>query len=408
MIKKAINNPERIVDEVIEGLVFASHGRLTKVPGVHAVMRTSIEDGKVALLIGGGSGHEPIYTTYVGPGFADAAACGNIFAAPSPQIIFEATKAIHRGRGVLYVYGNYEGDVMNFDVAAEMAADEGIEVKYARTMDDVSLPKGEGRRGIAGSYFQVKIAGAACASGLSLKDAQRVTMHAQQNIRSLSVALRPGSLPESSGLSFVSAKESKSSGERSASRAFDLPILLKVKIRGSARIHALTTRVLRNPHFDPVGHYVGRDDLQIRLCQSKSHDDLPEVRRHDCRGRQHLPALRSYPQPNLGHPGRACHNARDRGAVCSLTTLFVKLALDRGMNLAPVHVDSGRPLRASTGRWPTARQTGQVDPFRSDGTPCKWPEHAVKRSLFLGDDRLIAGTVRDLFSPDLRLTVGQQ
>ncbi len=203
MIKKAINNPERIVDEVIEGLVFASHGRLTKVPGVHAVMRTSIEDGKVALLIGGGSGHEPIYTTYVGPGFADAAACGNIFAAPSPQIIFEATKAIHRGRGVLYVYGNYEGDVMNFDVAAEMAADEGIEVKYARTMDDVSLPKGEGRRGIAGSYFQVKIAGAACASGLSLEDAQRVTLHAQQNIRSLSVALRPGSLPETGQPTFT-------------------------------------------------------------------------------------------------------------------------------------------------------------------------------------------------------------
>lgn len=122
MVKKAINNPERIVDEVIEGLVFASHGRLTKVPGVRAIMRTSIEDGKVALIIGGGSGHEPIYTTYVGPGFADAAACGNIFAAPSPQIIFEATKAIQRGKGVLYVYGNYEGDVMNFDVADRLRA----------------------------------------------------------------------------------------------------------------------------------------------------------------------------------------------------------------------------------------------------------------------------------------------
>jgi len=203
MVKKAINNPERIVDEVIEGLVFASHGRLTKVPGARAIMRAGIEDGKVALLIGGGSGHEPIYTTYVGPGFADAAACGNIFAAPSPQIIFEATKAIQRGKGVLYVYGNYEGDVMNFDLAAEMAAEEGIEVKHARTMDDVSLPKGESRRGIAGSYFQVKIAGAACASGLGLEDAQRVTLHAQQNIRSLSVALRPGSLPETGQPTFT-------------------------------------------------------------------------------------------------------------------------------------------------------------------------------------------------------------
>jgi phosphoenolpyruvate---glycerone phosphotransferase subunit DhaK len=203
MVKKAINDPERIVGEVIEGLIFASHGRLVQVPGVNAVMRAKIEDGKVALLIGGGSGHEPIYTTYLGPGFADAAACGNIFAAPSPQIIFEATKAIHRGKGVLYVYGNYEGDVMNFDVAAEMAAAEGIEVMYARTMDDVSLPKGEGRRGIAGSFFQIKIAGAACRSGLSLAETQRVTLRAQHNIRSLSVALRPGSLPETGQPTFT-------------------------------------------------------------------------------------------------------------------------------------------------------------------------------------------------------------
>jgi dihydroxyacetone kinase-like protein len=203
MIKKAINDPERIVKEVIEGLILASHGRLVQVAGVNAIRRASIEDGKVALLIGGGSGHEPIYTTYVGPGYADAAACGNIFAAPSPQTIFEATKAIHRGRGILYVYGNYEGDVMNFDVAAEMAAAEGIEVKYARTMDDVSLPKGEGRPGIAGSFFQVKIAGAACRSGLSLDEAQRVTIRAQQSIRSLSVALRQGSLPETGQPTFT-------------------------------------------------------------------------------------------------------------------------------------------------------------------------------------------------------------
>jgi len=203
MIKKAINDPERIVDEVIEGLVFASHGRLARVPGVNAVMRTILESDKVGLLIGGGSGHEPIYTTYVGPGFADAAACGNIFAAPSPEIIFEATKAIHRGRGVLYVYGNYEGDVMNFEVASEMAAAEGIEVRHARTMDDVSLPKGPSRRGIAGSYFQVKIAGAACRSGLSLEDAYQLTLRAQQNLRTLSVAMRPGSLPETGQPTFT-------------------------------------------------------------------------------------------------------------------------------------------------------------------------------------------------------------
>ncbi len=104
---------------------------------------------------------------------------------------------------MLYVYGNYAGDVMNFDIAAEMAADEGIEVRHARTIDDVSLPKADGRRGIAGSFFQVKIAGAACASGLRLEEAERVTLHAQQNIRSLSVALRPGSLPETGQPTFA-------------------------------------------------------------------------------------------------------------------------------------------------------------------------------------------------------------
>ena len=118
-----------------EGRIYAAHGRLVQVPGVKAVMRAKIEDRKGGLLIGGGSGHAPIYTTFVGPGYADAAACGNIFAAPSPQIILAATRAIHHGRGVLYVYGNYQGDIMNCEVAGEMAAAEGIAVRHARTIE---------------------------------------------------------------------------------------------------------------------------------------------------------------------------------------------------------------------------------------------------------------------------------
>lgn len=195
-VKKIINDPENIVPEVIEGLVLASHGRLKKVEGVNALMRADIPDGKVALLIGGGSGHEPMYTAYVGDGWADGSACGNIFAAPGPDIIYEATKAIHRGKGVLYVYGNYAGDNMNFDIAVEMAAADGIAVKTVRVMDDIAVKKHAERRGIAGAFYMCKVAGAACSEAKSLDEAAARVQHAQDNIRSIGVAVRAGSLPE--------------------------------------------------------------------------------------------------------------------------------------------------------------------------------------------------------------------
>ena len=136
--KKLVNDPKHIVAEVIDGMVYASDGRLKRIPDADAVMRTTLPDDKVALLIGGGSGHEPMYSAFVGEGLADAAVCGNIFAAPTPDNILNATRAINRGRGVLYVYGNYAGDNMNFDIAAELAADEGIKIATVRVVDDVA------------------------------------------------------------------------------------------------------------------------------------------------------------------------------------------------------------------------------------------------------------------------------
>jgi len=200
-VKKIINDPERLVEEIIEGLVLASHGALVPVPGVNAVMRREIPE-KVALLIGGGSGHEPMYTAYVGDGYADASVCGHIFAAPTPDIILEATRAIHRGRGVLYVYGNYAGDNMNFDLAAEMAADEGIPVQTVRVMDDIAIADPAERRGIGGAFFQVKIAGSACREATSLEEAHRIVTKAQQAVRTLGVAVSAGSLPETGELTF--------------------------------------------------------------------------------------------------------------------------------------------------------------------------------------------------------------
>jgi dihydroxyacetone kinase-like protein len=204
--KKLINDPERIVEEVVDGMVHASDGRLVRVEDAAAVMRASIPDGKVALLIGGGSGHEPMYSAFVGEGLADASVCGNIFAAPSPDNILNATRAIHRGRGVLYVYGNYAGDNMNFDIAAEMAADDGIQVATVRVIDDVAAMPPERmdeRRGIGGAFFQVKVAGAACAEAASLEAASALVAAAQQTIRTIGVALSPGSIPQTGEPTFV-------------------------------------------------------------------------------------------------------------------------------------------------------------------------------------------------------------
>ncbi|XWN34233.1 MAG: dihydroxyacetone kinase subunit DhaK [Devosia sp.] len=201
--KKIINDVEALVPEVIEGLVLASHGSLAPVPGVNALMRTHIRDDKVALLIGGGSGHEPMYTAYVGEGLADASVCGNIFAAPTPDIILETTKAIHRGKGVLYVYGNYAGDNMNFDIAAELAEAEGIAIKTVRVMDDVAVPKPEDRRGIGGAFYQVKAAGAICQHATSLDKAAADLERMREGLRTIGVAVGAGSLPETGEPTFL-------------------------------------------------------------------------------------------------------------------------------------------------------------------------------------------------------------
>lgn len=197
--KKIINDPKNVVQELLEGLVEASHGRIRPLGRVQALVKTDIPAGKVGLLIGGGSGHEPVFHGFIGDRLADGAACGNIFAAPTPDIILETTKAVHRGEGVLYLYGNYAGDTMNFDIAAEMAADEGIEVKTVRVWDDVASAPPErmhDRRGIAGDLFVIKIAGGAAASLDTLGEVYRVASKARDHVRSMGVAVAAGSIPE--------------------------------------------------------------------------------------------------------------------------------------------------------------------------------------------------------------------
>ena len=199
MVKKILNNPKDVVKETMEGLLLANHGRIVKVEAANAVALPAIPDGKVALLVGGGSGHEPLFAGFVGEGLADGAVSGNVFAAPAPDQILAATKALDRGKGVLYLYGNYAGDNMNFDIAAELAELEGIATRTVRIYDDVAsapLERIDDRRGIAGDLFVIKVAGAAASELDSLDEVYRVTAKARDLTRSMGVAVSPGSIPE--------------------------------------------------------------------------------------------------------------------------------------------------------------------------------------------------------------------
>ncbi len=203
--RKIINNPLQCADELIEGLVEAYDGKARKV-GQRSIVRNYLPPNRVGLLVGGGSGHEPIYHGLVGENLADGAACGDIFAAPPPNIVLEATRAVHRGRGVLYLYGNYAGDVLNFDMGAELAAEEGIEIRTVRIWDDVaSAPPNEKekRRGIAGLVPIVKLAGAAATRASDLKELVRVVTKARDNTRSIGVATSAGSIPATGEPTFV-------------------------------------------------------------------------------------------------------------------------------------------------------------------------------------------------------------
>ena len=155
--------------------------------------------------IGGGSGHEPCFLGYVGKGLADAVAVGNIFSTPPPDPIFQCAQAASGGAGVLFVYGNYVGDVMNFDMAAEIARDHGIETRSIMTTDDVASSPRENRdsrRGVAGNVFVFKIAGAACDKGWSLDACEAVTRKANARTFTVGVALEPCSLPQTRRYNF--------------------------------------------------------------------------------------------------------------------------------------------------------------------------------------------------------------
>lgn len=196
---KIYNNPEKVADEAVEGFLRAHGDDYKRIADFNAVARkeTPIED-KVAVLIGGGAGHEPVFLEFIGPGLADVSVNGDIFTSPNPDMIYEATKAVDSGKGVLYLYGNYAGDNMNFDMAAEMAEADGIDVETVRVWDDIasgSPDEKDKRRGIAGDLFMIKIAGAIADTGADLAEVKSVVEEARANTRSLGVAFSAATLP---------------------------------------------------------------------------------------------------------------------------------------------------------------------------------------------------------------------
>lgn len=207
-MKKFVNKPEDYVDEMLKGLYTAHPDMVTYVNDDLRCLAKAGEKkaGKVALATGGGSGHLPLFLGYVGEGMLDGCAIGGVFQSPSAEQMYELTKEIDAGAGTLYIYGNYSGDIINFEMAAEMAEMDDIRVLNLTGKDDVaSMKRGEEdkRRGVAGIFFVYKCAGAAADEMMSLDEVMRVAQKAVDNVRTMGVAFTPCTIPEVGKPSFT-------------------------------------------------------------------------------------------------------------------------------------------------------------------------------------------------------------
>lgn len=209
-MKKIVNNPINIVDEMLKGMVVSHSELIKRVPETSVIQRKTEKKGKVAIISGGGSGHEPAHAGFVGEGMLSAAVCGEVFTSPTPDQILEAIKVTDEGAGVFLVIKNYSGDIMNFEMAQELAEIEGIEVASIIVDDDVAVEDSlytQGKRGVAGTIFVHKILGYAAQQGQSITEIKELADKLVPNIKSIGLALTGVTTPGSSQPSFVLAED---------------------------------------------------------------------------------------------------------------------------------------------------------------------------------------------------------
>lgn len=205
-MKKIINRPEDVVTEMLDGIAYVHDDLVERLDGYDVIVRKDEKTAKVALISGGGSGHEPSHAGFVGEGMLSAAVCGAVFTSPTPDQILEAIKAADEGAGVFMVIKNYSGDIMNFEMAQEMAEMEDITVDSVVVDDDIAVEDSlytQGRRGVAGTVLVHKILGYAAAQGKSLEDIKALAEQLVPNIKTIGLALSGATVPEVGKPGFV-------------------------------------------------------------------------------------------------------------------------------------------------------------------------------------------------------------
>lgn len=209
-MKKIINNPENVVTEMLDGLAYVYHDLVHRLSGFDIIARNEQAPGQVGLISGGGSGHEPAHAGFVGDGMLSAAIAGAVFTSPTPDQILEAIKEADQGAGVFMVVKNYSGDIMNFEMAQELAEMEGIEVDSVVVDDDIAVENSlytQGRRGVAGTIFVHKILGHATREGKSLAEIKDLADKIVPNIHTIGLALSGATVPEVGKPGFVLAED---------------------------------------------------------------------------------------------------------------------------------------------------------------------------------------------------------
>ena len=209
-MKKLINKVDDVEREMIEGLAKAAPKKLRKLDEGNIIVRTPKKEGKVALVSGGGSGHEPAHGGYVGSGMLYCAVAGSVFTSPTPDQIYEGIKAVSTEAGVLAIVKNYTGDVLNFEMAIDMAKEEGVNADYVIVNDDVAVKDSlytTGRRGVAGTIFVHKIAGARAEEGASLAEVKACAESVIKNVRSMGMAIAPCTVPAAGKHGFTLAED---------------------------------------------------------------------------------------------------------------------------------------------------------------------------------------------------------